>query len=175
MMLCENLRFYQAVTPVANAFITGTGVHSRIVDMRNFRHCTFVIMLGGNGGATAWTITVEAVDVAAGTNAHEVPFWYSIGTTALNGNTMGALTRQGTPATGAPIPASAATLLAIVEVDASDCLTIMDTAGHEFLGVRCAVHESAGAAADTGAAILAILSEPRYMDTPPNQVAALLA
>ena len=172
-LLSQNLRFYQVIEPDADAFLTGVGIHSRVVDMRKFGHCTFILMMGTNA-ATAFTVTVEAVDVVALTNDHEVPFWYSYGTTLVHGNTMAAVTKVAVPATGLPVLAANADTVHIIDVDAEDCRQVMVTAGHEFIGVRIALHETAGAAAVDGAC-LAVLSQPRYMDDANGMPAALLA
>lgn len=144
----EKLHFVKGLDAVADAF-AGT-VTSDIVSLRNHNKAIFLVHKGVGLTGTS-TITVEACDDTAGTNASAVPFRYRAVT---SGDTPGALTT----ATSAGFTTTAgSSQLYLVEVEAE----ALAASGYSY--VRLKAVEVANDPVLGG--IIAILAEPRYATT----------
>ena len=156
-VLSENLKVVNAIIPVANAFVTGTGITSDIVNMENYNKCTFVIITGDTSAA------IQTVRVFAGvdnvTCATPIIFKYrtqaAVAVAGVGSDVPTALAAAAVA--GFSTIASKIGGMAIVEVDAA----VVAAAGTNF--DHCALHlkDGTSAAAQIGC-VLAILSEPRY-------------
>lgn len=153
----ERHKVVNAIIPVANAFVTTTGVTSDIVHLENYKKCTFIIVTG------ATSVAVQTVRVFAGvSNAScTTPIVFKYRTQAAvavdgQGSDMPTTLADATVA-GFPTIASVIGQIAIVEVDAA----VVAAAGANFDHCALYLKDTTAAAAQTGC-VIAILSEPRY-------------
>jgi len=141
----ENNHVVMGLAPVADAF--ATTVYSDIVNLRDWKHVTFIIIKGVGTTGTS-TVTVQACDDVTPSNRTAVAFKYRACTAD---DTWGALTSATTA--GFALTAGSAQLYA-VEVDAQGIVS----SGYGYCQLKLV--EVVDAAVLAG--ILIILSEPRY-------------
>jgi hypothetical protein len=142
--LAERFHFVNALPPVD---INGAAQNSDVWSMKNWRHATIIVVLGVTGAAS--TVTVEECDDFVPTNSTAIAFnVYKEETDA--GDTLGA--RVATAAAGFAASTND-NVFYVIEVDASEL-----TDGYP--NMRVAMSDPAVA---TVAAILVILSDPRYL------------
>lgn len=127
-----------------------------VFNMENYDHITFILMEGAGGTGTV-KIEVEECTTAAGANNTAIAFRYRLMSTT---DTWGALTASAS--TGYTTVAGANKMVAI-EVDASEL-----SDGYNF--VRLQLTEVADDPCD--AAVIAILSQPRYAQAVPTTAIA---
>lgn len=151
----EENKVVNAVIPVADAF--AGDVTSDVVDMADYKRCTFIVATGATSAALN-TITVLA-GVSNSSCATAIIFKYrtQIGAVppAANSDVPSALTDATTA--GFAMTAAKAGGLYIIEVDARE----VAAAGTNFDHVAVLVTEDGGSVAQT-ACVLAILSQPRF-------------
>ena len=153
----EKLKFVNAIIPVADAFVTGTGVTSDIINMENYKKCTFVVITG----ATA--ITVNTITVFAGvdnvTCATPIVFKYRTQAAADVPDPGSDVPTALAAASVAGFPSIASIVgnMSIIEVDAADVAAGITGGDHCALRLK----DTPAAAAQVGC-VIAILSEPRY-------------
>jgi hypothetical protein len=141
--------YVKGLDPVADAF-AGT-VYSDVVNLKNWRVCTFLIHIGVGATGTS-TFTVEACDDTVPTNVSAVPFVYREVTT---GDTPGTLTKAA--AAGFTSTAGSSKLIEIsVESEA------LAASGYGY--VRLKAVEVVDSAVLGG--ILIELSQPRFAAEP---------
>jgi len=128
---------------------TASGVaQSEVWSMENYAHCTVIVQVGV-GDADPGDITVEEVDVVAGTTDTAIDFYYYAETTAL-GDTLGARTLA-EAATGIDVSAND-NIFYVIEIDASQ---LSD-------GYPCLCIKWSNPGGSTIASAVAILSGSRY-------------
>ena len=153
----EMNKIVNAIIPVADAFVTGTGILSDVVNLENYNKCTFIVATGASV-ANNESITVLA-GVSAASCATAITFKYRkqiAGVPPAAGSDVpGALTTATTA--GFKITASKAGGLYIIEVDAA----VVAGGGTDFDHVAIRFDDGGTDAAQV-ACVIAILSEPRY-------------
>jgi len=141
--------------PVATAFATGV---TDIVNMKNYKKCTFIVVTGASVANTDSTLTVLA-GVSNTSCATPIVFKYRTQIAAV------------TPAAGSDVPLTLTTAAVggfamiaskkggvyIIEVDAA----VVAAGGTDYDHVAVNIVEATGSGAALGT-IIAILSEPRY-------------
>jgi hypothetical protein len=150
------------IVPKADAFATaGT---TDFISLANYRRLTFVIHTGNATGGTAdGVITVLASASAAGSSTTALTFRYRVSASSTTVDTWGALTTA--TASGVSMTAGD-NYIYTVEVLADEVEA--EAAGKYF--VACKVTEVTNDPID--AAVLCILSEPRYPQVVPVQAIA---
>ena len=153
----EENKIVNVLIPVADAFVTGVGVVTDIVNMENYRKCTFIVVTG------ATSVAVNTVRVFAGVSnavcATPITFKYRTQAAVAVpgvGSDMPITLTDATVA-GFPMIASVIGQIAIVEVDAAVVAAALAGADHCALTLI----DTVAAAAQTGC-VIAILSDPRY-------------
>jgi hypothetical protein len=142
MYVAQQAHVVNALAPVD---IAG-GATSDVFSMKKHGHLTLIVVLGVTGGAS--TITVLACDDFTPSNTEAIPFAYFAETTAA-GDTLAAKAL----ATDAGFATSTNDgVVYVIEIDAAD---LPDGKPN----VQVALSDPTGA---TFAAVVAILSEPRY-------------
>ena len=143
------------VDPVATAAATAT---SDIVDMENYKKCTFLVLTGASSANSDSTITILA-GTSNSSCATAIVFNYrtqiAAATPDAGSDVPSALTAATT--TGFAMTASKKGGLYIIEVDAQT----VAAAGTDYDHVALKFTEATGSGAILGA-VVAILSEPRY-------------
>jgi len=144
------------VIPVADAF--AGSVTSDVVNMENYKKCTFIIATGATSNDTG-TVTVGAGTSSTGA-ATAIAFKYrtqvaSTGACTLAGGDVPSALTDAT-STGFVMTAAKIGGLYIIEVDASTVAAGLTNADH------CAITVTEDGSSGVTACVLAILSEPRY-------------
>ena len=153
----EKLKFVNVLPPVADFAVTGTGQTTDIVNMENYKKCTFIIATGISA------VTVNTVRILAGNanNSCTEPIVFKFRTQAAaevpdQGSDVPTALADAT-IIGLPTIASIAGNMAIAEVDAA----VVAAAGTNFDHCALTLKDTPAAAAQVGC-VIAILSEPRY-------------
>jgi len=143
------------VIPVADAWAGDTKSH--VVNMKNYKKCTFIIATGASVAATDGVITVQA-GVSHASCATDIVFKYrtQIATVPDAAGSDVPTTLTTAAVTGFPMTASKAGGIYIIEVDAA--VVAAGIAG----GDHCSVTVTENSAGVQTGGIIAILSEPRY-------------
>lgn len=151
----ESHKIVNVLDPVATAFATGV---TDIVNLENYRKCTFIVATGASSANTDSTLTVLA-GISNASCATAITFKYrtqiAAATPTAGSDVPGALTSAAT--TGFAMTASKKGGVYIIEVDAA----VVAAAGTNYDHVAVNIVESTGSGAALGT-IIAILSEPRY-------------
>ena len=148
-------KIVSGLIPVADCF--ATGVETDIVNMENYKKCTFLVYTGATStGSTVITVNAGASSTGAAT---AIAFKYrtqvaQTNATTTGGDIPGALTDA--TSTGFTTTISKVGGIYIIEVDAST----VAAAGTNFDHCKLDADESVNSPI-TGC-VLAILSEPRY-------------
>jgi len=154
-VLSEKIKIVNVIDPVATAAATAT---SDIVNMKNYRKCTFIVATGASSANSDSTITILA-GVSNASCATAIVFKYrtqiAAVTPAAGSDVSSALTTATT--SGFAMTASKKGGVYIIEVDAQ----VVAAAGTNYDHVAFKFTESTGSGAILGC-VLAILSEPRY-------------
>ena len=154
----EKNKVVHVLTPVADPFVTGTGVSTDIVNMENYNKCTFIIITSTTA-ANNGLITVDA-GVDNVTCATAITFKYRTQIAAVpdavGSDVQSALTDGA--AAGFNMTVSLVGGIYIIEVDAS----VVAAAGTDFDHVCLRIDDGGTNAAQPYAGVIAILSEPRY-------------
>lgn len=153
----EENKIVNVLIPVADAFVTGVGVVTDIVNMENYRKCTFIVVTGATSVARN-TIRVFA-GVSNAVCATPIVFKYrtqSAAAVPLAGSDI-SLTLTDATVAGYAMAASVVGQVHIIEVDAAVVAAALAGADHCALTLI----DTVAAAAQTGC-VIAILSDPRY-------------
>lgn len=154
MRLCEQTK----IVPILEAEDHNAGADGDSVCMENYGHATFIIIFGELTGNAVLKIYEGAT---AGTKTTAKTFSYRATSVDLKSALADAL---GTEATSAALTLTAATYedrMIVVEIDASEL-----TDGYPWI-----TPEISSAASEEFAAIIAVLSLPRYAeDVPPTAI-----
>lgn len=151
-------KIVSGLIPVVDCF--ATGVETDIVNMENYKKCTFLVYTGATStGSTVITVNAGASSTGAAT---AIAFKYrtqvaQTNATTTGGDIPGALTDA--TSTGFTTTISKVGGIYIIEVDASTVLAA-STTGVSFDHCKLDADESVNSPI-TGC-VLAILSEPRY-------------
>ena len=81
----QNNKTVQGLVPVADAWAADPATD--IVNLANYKNCTFIVNVGAGATGTA-LLTVESCDDVSGTTTTAIPFTYGVSTTT---DTYGAL------------------------------------------------------------------------------------
>lgn len=145
------------------AHVASTSYTSDIVNMENYKKCTFILASGATAANTPVVTVYTGVSNASSTTA--IPFKYrtqvkATDATSASGDVPSALTDATT--TGFAIATGKVGGVYIIEVDAADVAT-GTTAGAATDYDHVALRISTGAAGATHTyGVIAVLSEPRY-------------
>ena len=151
----ERHKVVNVLDPVATAVATGV---TDIVNMENYKKCTFIVVTGASSANSDSTITI-LTGISNTSCATAIAYKYrtqiAAVTPAAGSDVSSALTTVAN--TGFAMTASKKGGVYIIEVDAAD----VAAAGTNFDHVALKFTESTGSGAILGC-VLAILSEPRY-------------
>lgn len=154
------LRAHQIVQCSVPKDHTGAAATTEYVSLKEWRHCTFVIITGAWAGGTAAVTLNEATTVAAG------------GAQALAFNHMWTNDAAAT----SPLLVDTAVASDTFNVDTANSTYVIEVDGAEMTEgydcLNCAI-ASPGANADLYA-LFAILSEPRNQPAPGSQVSSVI-
>lgn len=151
----EKNKVVNVLDPVATAVATGV---SDIVNMENYRKCTFLVVTGASSANSDSTLTVLA-GISNASCATAIVFKYRTQIAAV------------TPAVGSDVPSALVTAtiagfamtaskkggVYIIEVDAA----VVAAAGTDYDHIALNIVEATGSGAILGT-VVAILSDPRY-------------
>jgi len=138
--------------PPASQWDSTGSVQGDIVDMENYKKCTFLIMTGATSTGSG-TVTVQAGPTSTGAST-EIAFKYR---SITSGDTYGDLT-DATAGTGFSLTASSADQYHIIEVDAQTvCAATTGTTYYDHCALSITNHVTT-----IYGCVVAILSEPRY-------------
>jgi hypothetical protein len=144
------------IDAVADVF--AAAANSDVFSMRKHNRIVFIAHWGV--GATGVNkFTVEACDNVTPSNVTLIPFWYR---TLVAGAAPGAVTYQGTPATGVSNAAGSSQII-LIETTAA----LVKAAGYDF--IRLATDETTDSPVLGG--IIALLLEPRFAEDETSMVA----
>ena len=153
-----------AIVPSADAFATGVGTiaNTDILNMENYKKCTFIIPTG-TSSADAGVVTVKA-GVSITSCATAIPFKYrtqiaSTGAHTRPGGDIPSALEDAT-ATGFAMSVGKSGGLYIIEVDAPTVLAGTTVGAVDYDHVRLTVTENG--TSGVNACVVAVLSEPRY-------------
>jgi len=154
MLWSEGNKVVNAVIPVADAF--ATAVSTDVVDMADYKRCTFIVATGATSTANGIITVLAGVSNASCTTAIIFKYRTQIAAVppAAGSDVPSALTAAAV--TGFSMTASKAGGLYIIEVDVRE----VAAAGTNFDHVKLTVTEVTDA--PQTACIIAILSQPRY-------------
>ena len=156
-VLSEKLKIVNVIDPVATACATGT---SDIINLENYKKCTFIVATGASVGNSDSDITIYAGN-ANDSCSQVITFKYrtqiAAATPDPGSDVSSALTAVTVAATGFAMTASKKGGVYIIEVDAA----VVAAAGTNFDHVALHFGAHTGAGAVVGC-VLALLSEPRY-------------
>ena len=151
----------------AAAFGTAS-TESDIVNMENYKYCTFIFSIGATTGDLHWNLVPMAVPTSTGIGvATRIPFYYrSQGTTELTqwvaGSDVPSALALGTTDGIDTAVAMGVGSVYIIEVDAPT-VCAAGTSGADFDHVKLYLTGTTAADAQRAASCIAILSEPRYV------------
>jgi hypothetical protein len=153
----SNHHIVAGLYPVADCF--AGGVATDIINMENYRRCTFLVMTGAiEDAAISNIVTVDACSTATATATTAISFRHRTCLSSATVDTWGALTYSA--ATGYNFADGAsngvANVMWLIEVDAATMEA--EAAGYEF--VRLAIAETVDKTIT--ACVIVILSDPRY-------------
>jgi len=154
----EYNKVVSGLIPVANAFATGK--ESDIVNMENYKKCTFLVYTG----ATSTGSTVVTVDAGVSSTSADtaIAFKYRTQVAQTNATTTGGdipSALEDATSTGFTTTISKIGGMYIIEVDASTVLAA-STTGVSYNHCKLSLDESV--AKEITGCVIAILSEPRY-------------
>ena len=155
----EYNKVVNAIIPVADAFTTGTGIKSDVVNLENYNKCTFIVATGATSVNNELVTVVAGVSAASCTTAITFKYRTQVAAEppAVGSDVPSALTAVTVAATGFNFTVSTVGGVYIVEVDAA----VVAAAGTDFDHVAINFADGGTDAAQT-ACVVAILSEPRY-------------
>ena len=150
-------RLYHIVNslpPIANAF--GGTVVTPPINMKNWKHCSFLIQCGVGAVGTA-RITVEACDNIAASNTIAIPFYYQ---ECIAADIFGPITRT------ADLSGflTAATSNKVYKVEVDDAM--LSSTGYGYIRVKSA-EQAVGVIAG---GVIAVLTEGRFESEIPDTV-----
>ena len=147
----------------------GTAVfETDIVNMKLYKHCTFVMSLGATVASTVYRVLVMACPAATGTGLW-TPITFNYRTQNSTGTSTTGESGSDTPSaltagtsTGVPTTTGYVGGVIIFEVDAPTVCAAGSSGGGDFDHVKLYWASTADTYAPRACSVIAILSEPRY-------------
>ena len=141
--------------PVANTF--ANGVSTDIINMENYRRCTFVVSTGAiEDNGISNLVTVDACDNTTPSNTTAMAFTYRVCLSSTTVDTWGALTTATSSGYNFAVNNAVANAIWLVEITSAEIESA--AAGYEY--VRLTIAETVDKTVT--ASCIAILSDPRY-------------
>ena len=154
----EKHKVVLVTTAVADPFVTGTGASTDIVNMENYKKCTFIVITAASAANNGLVTVDTGADATTCTTATVFKYRTQVAVVpgAVGSDVASTLTTAAVG--GFNMTASKEGGIYIIEVDAAD----VAAAGTAFDHVCLNVDDGGTNAAMPYTSVIAILSEPRY-------------